>query len=511
MNILCLLKSKVGEISKAGLFGLASVGILGGINLYNYVTSSPAAQEQKIRNLASIMTSGGNLPREYSGINVSRGNTEFATAEERAKREGSLFDGGEGAVAALDGLKVGSNGGVEGIGTIEGTALGAGEAGLGMGANKAIEMAGGGRVAQGAQRGDVSGVDGAVKGADKEGSKGPTLQRASIARVGGGSGSASFSGSNGGGFGPSGSASRSVAQEKANRINPSSVGADSISSGAMPRGSTLVAANQNIRGAGSTTFVGGSREGRVRSGSESEEGRDLRRIAVQSGKVAANAHRAANEGASPFMADQQLAAGLTVDDVVTGTSFGGEGDASYSQVGDKQIGDLGEAVDEVDTTEQERKQKRSDLGKELVGLAVATIAAMVAISALMHKDPTPWAKAIAGILAALMFAWIISYIVRAGTFAHNYDNDPVGITFAVLGGIFAVGIALAFVFAEGIYDKILTPVAEGLGMGSAGGLGAMGAGAIPSAIDGLMKGPESGSSDQGSLSNEEKGQDNSQK
>ncbi len=483
MNILNVLKNSRGAISKMGLIGTSvSVGLMG-MSIMSYINSSPSAQEQQIRSLSSIMAAGGELPREYSGINISRGQAEFATAEERAKREGTLFDGGEGSVAALEGLKVGANGGVEGIGNIQGQTFAGGEMGLGMGANKVTEIAGNGQAAFAAQKGDVSGVDAATKGAEKEKGATKTLERASVARVSGGNGRTSFSGA--GGFG-GGSASRSAAQEKQNRINPSAVGASSIS-GAMPGGSTLVAATPKFAGAHSSSFVDPSgRRSRVASGINSEAGNSMRMIAVQSGKIAANAHRAANEGASPFMADTKLAAGIALDDgMVTGSSFGGTGDASFSQVGDKKIGDISAAIDEVDTTEQERKAKRTALGKELVALFFATIAAMCAISALMQVGEL-WSKAVAGVLGALMLVWIATYMARAGIFARDYDNDAAGIAFCVLGGVFAVGIAISYIPAvgQGIYDKILTPMANAMG-GSATSLGA--GGAISGGVEALQQ------------------------
>ena len=120
MKVLQILKSRIGNVSKAGLLGVGVTAGLVGLNLYNYATEGPAAQEQKIRSLSQIIASGDSVPAEYSGINISRGQNEFATAEEVSARQGRMFDGGEGAVAALSGISV------------RGTSLGQGEGGLGF-------------------------------------------------------------------------------------------------------------------------------------------------------------------------------------------------------------------------------------------------------------------------------------------------------------------------------------------------------------------------------------------
>ena len=509
MNILHLLKSRAGEISKLGLLGMSITLGMGGLSIYNYATSSEAAQEQKVRSLASIMSSGGEMPREYQSMNFSMGKNQFASAEERAKMEGQMadkvFNGGEDAAAAVEGLNFGPNGTINGVGGIEGSALGAGEAGLGMGANEVAELAGNGRARGSAQKGSTEGVDAAAaEQGKKEGNK---LQRASMARAGGsnlGSG-ASFGGNSGSAAG-TGRLASSARMEGQSRI-----GAGSIT-GAMGGNGPLVKANPAFQGAHSSSFVSGSRYGRTGTGINSEAGNNLRLIAKQSSKVAANRNRAANEGSSPFMADTKLAAGITVDGMETGTSFGAMGDDSFDKGLDAKLGDLNTAVDEADTQEAERKAERSALAKELVGLLIATIAAMLSISYLMELK-LPWSYAVAAILGAAMLVWIGTYMARAGKFAHKFDNDPVGITFAVIAGVVAVGIAISFIpkVANGIMKKIVTPCLKGLGMATPGGaasVGSLGLGSVTKAFDGVKSNVESMKSenkDDSNLSNGDEG------
>ena len=131
MKVWNYLKSCTGAISKAGALGLTATLGLVGLNIYNFVMDRPAVEEKAVRSLSQIMASGGDIPAEYTGINISADGVEFATAEEIAKREGTFLDGGD---AAVDAINAFGGPGVKGQVFTEG-----GE-GLGLGANKALRV-----------------------------------------------------------------------------------------------------------------------------------------------------------------------------------------------------------------------------------------------------------------------------------------------------------------------------------------------------------------------------------
>lgn len=447
MKVLQILKSRIGNVSKAGLLGVGVTAGLVGLNLYNYATEGPAAQEQKIRSLSQIIASGDSVPAEYSGINISRGQNEFATAEEVSAREGRIFDGGEGAVAALSGISV------------RGTALGQGEGGLGLGENAATAIAGT-RAAAGVPAPDGSAIAAAASekakgtkinklGAEKAGG----LQRAAITRA---SGSSLSTG--GQGFGASAASTRSAARSEA----ASRIGASSIS-GAMPEGSTLVASNGSFRGAASSSFTPAGRNARVGQGLNSKEGRDLRSIALQSGKVAANRHRSDNEAAQVFMGGERLSGGIQTTDgsVTTGGTASTEdfeGDLQAKQA------NLDNSISEIDTTEQERAAKRSQLGRKLVALLFATIAAMIAISTL--RNMSPWGTVAAAVVTAAMALSLILFLVDCGKYMDKYHSDSASISFMVCGVLLMAAVGIAWVKPVSKWiSNIVEKVGKGLGLG----------------------------------------------
>lgn len=449
MKVLQILKSRIGNVSKAGLLGVGVTAGLVGLNLYNYATEGPAAQEQKIRSLSQIIASGDSVPAEYSGINISRGQNEFATAEEVSARQGRMFDGGEGAVAALSGISV------------RGTSLGQGEGGLGMGENAATAVAGP-RAAAGVQSPDGSAIAAAASekakgtqinklGAEKAGG----LQRASMARASG----ANFS-TGGPGFGAPATPARSAARSEA----ASRIGASSIS-GAMPEGSTLVASNGSFRGAASSSFVSAGRNSRVGQGLNSKEGRDLRAIALQSGKVAANRHRSDNEADQIFMSAERRSGGIQSTDgrVTTGGTASTEdfeGDVQAKQA------NLDNSIAEIDTTEQERAAARNDLLRRIVPLLCSTIAAMVAISTLRNIPIYGQGAAIAATVAIGLSLGM--FIARCGMYIDKFGWDGTGIGTLAFGVAMVAGVTLAWVSTKfsSFINKILTKLGKAFGLGA---------------------------------------------
>ena len=442
MNIFKFLKSRIGAVSiSAGkMAGVALTAGLVGVNVYNYATSSPAAQEARVRSFSEVLTSGGVLPEDNT-MNFALGNVQFASAEERAAQEGTIFDAGDADVSALQGAMNSFS--------VRGSALGAGEGGLGMGANAAVELGPDGKPLTG----NAAGTDGAAVGAaaaaaaqggqtkiNKLGEE-PAggLQRATIARASG----SNLGSSSAGGFGGNtrSSAAGNATAEAAARLRSSSSYA---LSGAMPKGSTLIASNGNIRGAagGATEFVAGSRFGRSAMGARSQEGESLRDMALASSKVAANANRSANEGTSPFMARERLSGGITVEGENL-NEFQGTADTSFEDDMNRRERGVAAAADEVDTSEQERKNHRSRLSKMLIALIPTVFMGMMTIQSM--KDSGPWGMVAAIAVTAILGATIIAFTVDAAKYISKYGSDGWSIASLVGSAVMAAGLVLAWI------------------------------------------------------------------
>lgn len=462
MNIFKFLKSRIGAVSiSAGkMAGVALTAGLVGVNVYNYATSSPAAQEARVRSFSEVLTSGGILPEDNT-MNFALGNVQFASAEERAAQEGTIFDAGDADVSALQGAMNSFS--------VRGSALGAGEGGLGMGANAAVELGPDGKPLTG----NAAGTDGAAVGAaaaaaaqggqtkiNKLGEE-PAggLQRASIARASG----SNLGSSSAGGFGGNtrSSAAGNATAEAAARLRSSSSYA---LSGAMPKGSTLIASNGNIRGAagGATEFVAGSRFGRSAMGARSQEGESLRDMALASSKVAANANRSANEGTSPFMARERLSGGITVEGENL-NEFQGTADTSFEDDMNRRERGVVAAADEVDTSEQERKNHRTRLSKMLIGLIPAVFMGMMTIQSM--KNSGPWGMVAAIAVTAILGATIIAFTVDAAKYISKYGSDGWSIASLVGSALMATGLVLAWINNTNAWlGKVSTFLFKNMGM-----------------------------------------------
>lgn len=421
MKLFTILKSRIGAVSKVGLLSAGLTVGLVGLNVYNYATDRPAAQDEQIRSLAQIISSGSPLPAEYSGIAVSAGSAQFATAQERTAQENMIFDGGDAAVGALDGLNSAQ---------VRGQVFRGGEAGLGLGQD-ATEV-GGGRGAGQVRAPDGSGVaDAAAQKAGqtpihKLGEAQGGLQHASMARANGtnlNTGAA--------GFGPS--ARNAARSEGASRVGPGSI------SGAMTGSNALVVASGKLKGATSSSYRRPSMDSHVGQGLSSEEGNSLRRIARQSGKVAANAQRSVNEGTSPFMDDTQLSGGVTVEDgSVLDTE--GIGDSSFEDDLNTKSDKLNSGIADLQTEAEEREAHRKRLVKTMFLLLGTCIVAAVTIQMCMDAGDL-MSKIVAFGVAAVMAAAIGFFAVDAWQFNAKYGalGEAIGFTTAALlmGGLIA--------------------------------------------------------------------------
>ena len=414
MNIFKFLKSRIGAVSisggKAAVMAL-SAGMLA-VNVYNYANNTPAAQEARVRSFSEVLTSGGTLPEDNT-MNFALGNVQFASAEERAAQEGTIFDAGDADVSALQGAMDSFS--------VRGSALGAGEGGLGMGANAAVELGPDGKPLTG----NAAGTDGAAVGAaaaaaaqggqtkiNKLGEE-PAggLQRATIARASG----SNLGSSAGGGFGGNSRSSSAVGNATAEAAARLSSSSSYALSGAMPKGSTLIASNGNIRGAagGATEFVAGSRFGRSAMGARSQEGESLRDMALASSKVAANANRSANEGTSPFMARERLSGGITVEGENL-NEFQGTADTSFEDDMNRRERGFASAKDDIDNTESERQAHRTRLMQWMFNLIIATVGMCFAINSLMkayREAPTAWWFLVGAIAIGVIMLGLIGYYI----------------------------------------------------------------------------------------------------
>lgn len=434
MKLLELLKSRAGAISKAGAIGLGVTVGLVGLNVANFFNTLPSPQSQEVRSLAQIMASGGELPQEYSGINVSLGNAQLATAEERAAREGRIFDGGDAGVAnlaRLDGMD------------ITGQRFSGGEAGLGMGGNEATALPGG--VAGQAQvKGNVAGaMASAAEQARRQGGKtkinklgdesNSNFQRASIARA---SGSELGSGATGGFGAPSYGGSRSGEIPDA-------------LSGAMPKGSTLVMPSADLQGARTPSYVAGNRNARVfgASGSRSQEGESLLDTAKRSAEVARNNNKADNEGATyAFM--RGFKGGLVVGDEAEeggalATGAAGSMDLGADSIpGMSQLKGLENKLDDRFQKEMEEQQKKEAARNLMVNMAIAMIAAtFAAFIAICILNKTGYGTIAAWVVTGVILAAIAAF----AAFFISYKNKGLLPPDMVSSYPIGIGVAVAFI------------------------------------------------------------------
>ncbi len=420
----------------AGLAGVGATVALAGVTLSGYLSDTPAAQDKQVRSLSQMMSSGQELPREYSSVRVNAGNTPFATLEERAAMEGSVFDGGEEAVAALDRLQAGFS--------VQASALGEGEGGLGMGQNLAAAIDAGGQGGNGAQAGAAAAdaaVASAIAGKTKINklSDGPQggLERASIARASG-SNLGSGGGVSGGGVISSANLKASASADRQARIGASSI------SGNMPSGTTLVASNTGIRAAASASF-GADHNARIGSGINSTDGKSLREIAVGSAKAAANANRSVNEGVRPFMASQQLSGGVNVEGDVNNLP---QANSSFEDDLKAKENRLGKAKQDNLEDQLKKEAHRTRLQKMLFATLITTLVAMAGIGALM-KSGTPWAYVGAAAVALIALGIIGVFMADAIKYIKEYGWDGWSTAAIVMSGLYIGGIGISFIPAVG--------------------------------------------------------------
>ncbi len=426
MKVLEILRSHVGAISKKALL---STGLAGGmmvLNVYNYVTNKPEALEPKIRSLSQIISSGGELPSEYSGISLSASGVDFATAEEQAAHEGAFlakFDGGEAQVEALDKIDALN---------VRGSVFRGGEAGLGFNQG-AVEIGPDGASNGGGASANGDGVGDAVAEANKTvinklSEAKSSLPRASMARVNAGGSSSSYSP-----YGNTGNTNGGPS------VPATKVGPASISGAPTIEGTTLVSAPVNLRGATGSDFVAPSRNFRNRGGGlSSPEAESLKRIATESAEDA-KLHRQAHR---VLMAQERTHRGPTMVDEDFSNNTNSSLGLDDGPTLDDKLKRLGQKTEEINTEEIDRKNHRSRLSKNMFLLILGTIAVGFAINGLM-KEP-PWGCVAAAALGVMMVAFIGLYIADCVKYLDKYGKEDWAIVGIVMGVLMLAAIAVSF-------------------------------------------------------------------
>ena len=427
MNILKFLKSTAGAINKMGVLSLTVAGGMLAFQAYNYANETPAAQEEEIRSLATALASG-QVPAEYRdyanrrAIQISTGNAEFATAEERAAHEGYSRDGGDSAVEAL--------GALDGM-----AALAAGEKGLGAGANKLQMMKDGSSSGSPTYPdGSEAGAAAAAQVAQREAS-GPRLQNASMARASG----SNLNTSGTGGFGNSSAAMRGgnnpsnagngIAGERDGRIGTGSI------SGSMRNRSTFVSVPSALQGATSSSFRPGNVNAQGAASKKREELNSLKGLAKDYAEMADKVHQfgaGTNEVSDPLMNGRRKT-GLQFEEFEGVVTKGGDmGDDAGTQNLNNQEQNNQDGWDDSETTIDNWAADHEALWNWLLGAFAGSILAGFLIKAAAKVQPA-WLGAVLKWVAfgAAAIALLV-FLAKAVEYMSKYKGvDVLGMTCAL--------------------------------------------------------------------------------
>jgi len=453
MNIWKMLTSCRGAINKMAAVSAGGVVLFGGLAMYNYVTSRPAAEEAKVRNLASLMRNGN--VSEYSNINVGAGDAQLATIEEQIARHGSSFAGDTEDSSARFSQ------------AINGQVFQGGEAGLGMGANRAALLDGtggqtgegtnasdalnaamaalnqvgkmgekGGAGAEGAAagaEGAAAGAEGAAAGINGKGGHG-NFRAVDFARAGGhnlGSG-------DNGGFG---GLSRSEGNSR--------IGVDSMS-GVLAAGRSFAAAETpETKGGRDAKFLKGSRGGKVGRGAlDGKRGNiELKELAEDSRHISTHMeYETANAGSRPLMNGIRSAASIDLTGSgLNNSSLLGISDTSDSKSPKINIPGLDQKLDETQEKTLEKEKLGDELKNLLLAFIIATIAAIIVISIVKHMGP--WGIAGAAAATLIVVGLGVAVGLKLGKYIEISDGnwDSLAIWSTIGLGAGAIGLALAWI------------------------------------------------------------------
>ena len=470
MNILKFLKSTAGAINKMGVLSLTVAGGMLAFQAYNYANETPAAQEEEIRSLATALASG-QVPAEYRdyanrrAIQISTGNAEFATAEERAAHEGYSRDGGDSAVEAL--------GALDGM-----AALAAGEKGLGAGANKLQTIKDGSSSASPTYPdGSEAGAAAAAQVAQREAS-GPRLQNAAMARASG----SNLNTSGTGGFGNSSAAMRGgnnpsnagngIAGERDGRIGTGSI------SGSMRNRSTFVSVPSTLQGATSSSFRPGNVNAQGAASKKREELNNLKGLAKDYAEMADKVSKfgaGTNEVADPLQNGRRKT-GLQFEEFEGMVTKGGDmGDDAGTDNWNNQEQNNQDGWDDSEETIDNWSADHEALWNWLLGAFAGTILAGYLIKAAAKLsgwwgEALKWAAFGAAALALLVF------LAKAVEYMSKYKGvDVLGMTCS-LSAVAMIAALLNVTLGTGKSDssfveRLLNKVSDGVNklFGNTGG------------------------------------------
>ncbi|MBR3604237.1 MAG: hypothetical protein IKL48_06175 [Elusimicrobiaceae bacterium] len=444
MNIRKIWSNRTGAIRKTGLLGAVVLGGWAALGVYNYATDPADSMPEKVKSLSQIIRSGENLPSEYSSIHINNQGANLAFAEEQypfAKAELAQLDESEEAVSSLT---------IDAEQT-EGTVFSGGEAGLGLNQG-ATEIGPNGKDADGASSVNGVGVGDAVSAAhqtvvNKLGEDRGSLPRASMPKVNAEGSSSSFA--------PYGN----VPNSRAEQVNSAMLGPQSISTGFEKRKTNLprlASLNENPSADSSAKQV------RWQGGSNSRAGNSLRGIAVQSAKVAAASSKQANSHSQVFMSEDQRALGMQMLGDSLDTSEWAVGAEDFENKLNNTERNLNTAIDELDTTEEERKEHRSRLAKNMFFLMAGTVAAGLTINSLMKGDTT--SKVMAFVLGAAMLALIGFYIADCWQYIDKYKEEQGwAIAGIVMGALMVAAIVISYFDFSKQSDKLASAATDKMG------------------------------------------------
>lgn len=444
MNVFKFLKSISGKLVMGipQLTAIAGVGVLAVYGAYE-ADNTVANKERALRSVSAISSSSAQegLRRQKNGlltsINIKDSLNQVATAEERAAIEAGSGSADNFGLDAVDNIKNVSFGSAAETSATDG---------LGMGANKAMEVGSSVRNAPAGSSSQVpaGAVAAAAMGAGSGEGAGPTLASASMARASGNAFNATS--------GPvaSSSGSGSSAARSSSGVASGGRGAGGASegyqfSGAMPSGSNAVSSLMNARR--SSSFTAGGRDSSVsRSRRSFKEKNELKDISKRSADVASNRNRAANEGSRVWLAGYENSGGMQIDDLPNASES--RSSADFENPTQQKLKGIGEYIPTVD----EEAEKQDKARKRLMWMALALVAVTVVAIPLGYHLIAQGKKA--GFLGISMMAygWIVLGIAMAYAavvfgFAADYQRHYKGWFMPLMGYGLSMGAIVALLYA----------------------------------------------------------------
>ena len=200
---------------------------------------------------------------------------------------------------------------------------------------------------------------------------------------------------------------------------------------------------------GNTENLGNNRDASIGKGRNTKGDVELEQIRKQSADIAANKDRTHNEGARPFLASTQLSGGVMVtkENFVANSSQGTSTD--FNKSFSNTLGAIQKFGTETVDFNDNKLKDYARLFNLWIGIGIATIAAMILISAAMKGaaagGPLAWVfYLIAGVVAFFALAACVNLCIAAGKYANKYGGSAFSTWAGISGIIFAIGIGASF-------------------------------------------------------------------